>query len=419
MKKALVVITLFITWNSFGDDQLCKIKKAEKEIYKVSDKNLHVYFTRCHPTLPLAFSNQSLLDDNKMEYLNPAMINMKTGKVTQFKIPKGYTAEDMVPTPDGKFLLVDLSNSEMKNAHNLGMYSLDNGTIVQKSLINVKDFTDYSYPSPAIRDGKYMILARRYSPEDKKRKPFLDIIDEKNNVLKEGVELCPELSLRSDIHLDRPYVSPDGTFFANAINNTMTIMKINWAKISADNRSVPCEKVAELTQSAGKVSFSPDNKKIVFHAAPKDYLGNNTVEEYFTQSFMMDLTTGETVPLTEVEKDKRSEFPYFCGNQGIIVREAYDNGEQSVFKLLPVPKIKSTLNLECEENSDAPIKLANFWEGVCRALNPSLLAPTFDIQVTPKNCDELIEKWRNRKNISTWFKESELRAACDASFKAN
>lgn len=387
---------------------VCEVRENPLALYEQKDKNLHVFFTRCHPTLPLAFTNQSIPPkDGKDEYLQPIMLDMKTGAITEFKTPEGHSAEDIVPSPDGKLLYVDLTE-DATNKSKLGIYEIQEGKIVERSIIEIKDGAHYGYPSPAIRDGKQMIMGRRYSKRDQKTKPHLDIVDEKTKTLVPGPELCPAFDIETlNYDSDRPYISPDGEFLATAINNAVTILKIRWDKMSPDKTQIPCEVVTKLPESASKVSFSADNKKIVFHASQKDYLGRDLGEHYDPQSFMMDLTTGETIQLTKTEKGKVSQFPYFCGEKGIIVREVYGSDSDSYnakFKLLPIPETKSEM---CEKENS----LIKFWEALCLELTPSKFKPSFSVKATKGNCDLLLKEWRKKKKKSK-FTEKEIRAAC-------
>jgi WD40 repeat protein len=409
MKKILLMLPFLFSYSVQADEALCKVVEPAKAIFEQKDKALHVYFTRCHPTLPLAFSNQSS-DENPQ----PIMINMKTGEKTPFSIPKDHSAEDMVPSPDGKFLYVDLTD-KIANKSKLGIYEIKEGKIVEKKIIEIENGGSYGYPSPAIREGKQMILGRRFSTRDRKTKPFLDTVDEKSGILKQGIELCSEHGLETlNYDADRPYISPDGEYFANAINNEMHVMKIRWDKVTPDSTTVPCDVVRKLPESASKVSFSPDNKKIAFHASEKEFLGRGIPDAYDPQSYLMDLESGETVLLSKPAKDTTSEFPYFCGDQGIIVREAFmpkNEKYSATFKLLPVPTMSSE---KCPVTPETHDDISKFWEKLCFEVYPSKLKPIFDIQVTSKNCQELVKKWKKNKSRSQ-FKESEILAACKAS----
>lgn len=406
--------------------QVCKIRPSEAPLLQQTDStnSTHILFVRCHPDGQHVFSNRVPLTGDSFGSMRPSMIDMKTGKVTDIPIPTDFegrfSAEDLVPSPDGEFLYADVAAGS-----HLGVYKMEDGALKQLDIIKVhgEESGHYGYPSPAIRRGQRLILSRRVAKDENKLyagRPYIDKIEQQGNQFKliPGPEICPSFKLNTmNTMINMPYISGDGEYFGAKKDETLHIFKLRWdLKRRIDGKDIiPCEVVRTLPPGAGKVSFSPDNKKVVFHVNNKDFIGYPNDGYYYNpESYIMDIESGDIQSLSDLDDNRSSEYPYFCGDNGIVIRETLtEKPYTSSFSILPIPsepKTKVFIN-DCEVQNAANRTLISAWQGICEEYDHRNKNQALDINVTTENCSELISYWRKHKTGSS-ITITDIEAAC-------
>ncbi|MCB0355386.1 MAG: hypothetical protein KDD40_00175 [Bdellovibrionales bacterium] len=426
--KIIILLSILFSFNLFAREPfLCQPRNKNLiPLYTQYDKSsYHVFFVRCHPYLPYVFSNQvPYKDGEQSEHMRPVMIDMRTGKQSFIPLPNEpgvyWRAEDLVPSPDGKYLYADLDSYKpeapvFENSKNyLGIYEIKNGKISEVEKIE----TTISYPSPAIRNGQRYIMGRegisrgRFGPQ-------LKVLNKNGgkHTLEDGPIICSEheINIMSE-NVDMPYVSSDASYFGSNMKNQLHIFKLNWdqAKNVNGRKHIPCDIVTRLPSGSGKVSFSPDNKGLVFHTYINSGQGYDVPEDYTgADSFYMDLETQQMIQLTQSQNNIMSEFPYFCGDNGIVVREqTYDDTYKTRFQVIPMPILstrvfKNNCELTPEENKES---LTHFWKEICHRLGYA--TDVMDIHVTSDNCKDLIKHWERFKGSSRITRQ-QIKDACE------
>lgn len=343
-----VFSTLSFGWGIHAASSTCPEKVNKQMVSTVKSNRPHSYFTRCHPKLPLGFSNEIQTNGTTM---TPVVINLETAEKKYLELSPGESAEDLTPTPDGKFLVAQIRGKNSLDA--LGLFKIDdNGRIERVGLLKSdeeKISQNYFYPSTAIRNNQYLVAVRTmYKKEGHKNVSdgiFINKIMIGNGKFKteSDTQICSNLE-----EFDRPYLSQDASFVGGAAKGEMGIYRIDWEK--RQGREVPCTLVRKLPHTAGKVSFSPSNRLVVFHADELNFLGQtNPNKDSLTQTYLLNVQTGQMSKISEDRKGMGSEYPYFCQEGQVLMRSVrFGKNAGSVFDLA---------NITIEPNQDCKQKL--------------------------------------------------------------
>lgn len=352
----LLILLLFFSIVSMGllshaTNPPCPGNIKKELVRSIKDNRPHSYFVRCHPKLPLGFSNENQPDGSN-PIMTPVIINLKTGLNEKLKLQPGESAEDLTPTPDGKFLVTQITGNKL-NA--LGLYKIDDaGNLERVGLLksqNEKTEQSYFYPSTAIRNNEYLVAVRTMYLKEGEKRPLSGIFI--NKIINDSGTFKTEIDTQvcSNIdEFDRPYLSLDASFIGGAAKGEMGIYRVDWQK--RQGNKVPCTLVRKLPSTAGKVSFSPSNRYVVFHADELSFLGRTkSQDDSLTQSYLHDIQTGQLTKISEDRKGMASEFPYFCSEEQILMRSVrFGKNNESVFDLV---------NIRMEPNRDCNSATSN------------------------------------------------------------
>jgi len=302
----------------------------------------HTLFVRCHPTKNLVFSNEVGADG----VTKPVMINMDTGESSRFyedrPTHQGQTARqdrvvlvntdglDASPSPSGNLVYVHLIKDGQPH---LGVFRIgdDNKLALLTEKADATGFS-FDYPSPVYRQGQEMVLHRS------RNGLFLSNVNVSGNdvTVQRGRQICGNLLGNHDA--DQPYISGDGKFLGAVHNGRMTIMELDWSRATASG--VPCRVKRRLPDGAGKISFSSDGSRVAFHADGLNNLGRGVPVTNKFNSYVMNMHTGATVPLTDIGAREHSEFPAFCGGNKVVTRVADERPTANTrFRILVAPSV--------------------------------------------------------------------------------
>ena len=314
-----------------------------------NSERAHSLFSRCHPKHShFIFTNQ-YTEDNDSE---PVMIDMRNGEVTRFPLGsadmvKGKSPDskreiagygmDVTPSPSGNLAYI---TTYIDGEPQLGIFDISNPKSPKNIGSAAGSGVSYDYPSPAVVNGQEKILYRG------EKGIYIMDVNQGSERAKVGnaYKLCPELS--SQAELDRPIIARDGSMMGVAVGEQMQIVRINWSLVNHLNKSIPCQimniphpnerkdSYSQIPTSGGKVSFSPDNKKIAFHADAIDNLGREVETDRGYNSYVMDLETGKLDQLTNTKNAQQTaSFPDFCSNNTVLTRFNDDNTESALFQV--------------------------------------------------------------------------------------
>lgn len=300
------VLSVFVVLYTSAANADCTPPAMEDITQQRSFSNAHTLFVRCHPTKNLIFSNE-FGRENRMV---PVAINMDTGAHTILKTPENHSAMDPAPSLSGRTLYVHMFGPE---GANLGVYTITKtGEAKYSGLVKGEGFINYDYPSPLFREEEEQVLYRT----DKGL--YLSKIENTDTVPKATVrqKICANIFGESDVSL--PYISGDGAYLGALYENEMTIFELDWSNATASE--VPCKIKRRMPGVHSKLSFSADNSRVAFEAGDLEGLGKKAEVSQGFDSYVMDIKTGNIMPVTSVKEDEHSDFPAFCGKNKVITR---------------------------------------------------------------------------------------------------
>jgi hypothetical protein len=199
-------------------------------------------------------------------------------------------------------------------------------------------------------------------------------------------------------------ISKDGSEFAglDIKNNQTVIYKISKNGLGFDES-------ARLDFAAGKVDFSADNSKLVFHVtevldsyfaedAPKEIEMPGLFDELaeVRNIFVYDRKSKSLTPVTQNKKGN-SYYPVFLENNQIVYLDQRDGKLSFVYSNVPSESPKSIEKAEkCFEGDqfgESINKLAGLWQNVCTSWEGSGSASKLMILgMSDKLCRQIAEK---------------------------
>ncbi len=321
-----------------------------KLLHEYSHNAFHTLFARsAECSQPWVFSN--VLEKNGVAY--PVRINVANGDtvrtpvsdrlaVTEGETPDGLNKHpitfvqgvDSVPAPDCSRIYTHVFDG--KRTPSLRMTPVDKSGVYAKSGdVRGSGWNAYDYPSPIQRDGKNLVLYRTerglYAKEIKTSADGVSADGAKQ--ICETVVGLPSGVIDGVASL--PFSSGDGGLIGAEINGRMRILRVQWDREAKGK--VPCELVSTLPATAGKVSFSPDNTRVVFHADSMAPLGKSLTGGTSYNSYLMNVASSNVVQLTTLNGDQSSEFPSFMGNDRIVTRVSSWNDNKTTFQVVSAP----------------------------------------------------------------------------------
>ncbi|MFZ4713815.1 MAG: hypothetical protein ACOYL6_08900 [Bacteriovoracaceae bacterium] len=223
----------------------------------------------------------------------------------------------------------------------------------------------------------------------------------------------------SNLNITTPMLSGNGQFLAYLDKRSKT------TKIARINKDSTCEVVLDLGYATGKVSFSPDMKKIAFHV-DKQSNGNSDVQIYFSgvngdvtkDVYAIDLNWEDPdVPkakfiskiTTTVTANTGNYYPAFKANGNLVYVNKDEQGNYAFVEVNPEEAIRLSLDyiddinehtksfwgFDCDIKTTEKLIFGLIWAEACKITKKLqdkdyLL---FSINVDNSNCTKLINEY--------------------------